>query len=388
MPHFPIRLVGGLRRLFMPLAAALALAACAGGPVAEAPPVSRGSVIVALLVPLESSDLRTRAVAQSLENAARLAISDLNGVRIDLQVYPTDGTPGRAAEAARAAAAAGADILLGPLFADAARAAGAAVAGDGLPVLAFSNNPEAAGGNVFLLGTSFHNTAERLVGYAAAQGRNRILVVHERTRSGEVGRDAAQAAIARAGATLTGIVGHEFTQEGVVAITSEAVETARATQTNAVLFTADAAGALPLLSQLLPEAGLRAPEVQFLGLSRWDIPSQTLTLPGVQGGWFTLPDPELAAAFSARFGASYGTAPHSLAALAYDGVAAIAALAAQGGAISAAGLTQPAGFAGANGVFRFNPDGTSTRALAVATIENNQVAVLDPAPRRFDTAGF
>ncbi|PKP85408.1 MAG: penicillin-binding protein activator [Alphaproteobacteria bacterium HGW-Alphaproteobacteria-2] len=388
MPHFPIRSVGRLRRLFMPLAAVLALAACDAGPTGEAPPVSRGAVSVALLVPLDSSDLRTRAVAASLENAARLAISDLNGVRVDLQVYRTDGTPGRAAEAARAAAAAGADVLLGPLFADAARAAGAAVAGDGIQVLAFSNNPEAAGGNVFLLGTSFRNTAERLVGYAAMQGRNRILVVHERTRSGEVGRDAAQAAIARAGATLTGIVGHEFTQDGVVAVTSEAVETARASQTNAVLFTADAAGALPLLSQLLPEAGLRAPEVQFLGLTRWDIPSQTLTLPGVQGGWFTLPDPELAAAFAARYAAGYGTAPHSLAALAYDGIAAIAALAAQDGAVSAAALTQPAGFAGANGAFRFHPDGTSTRALAVATIENSQVVVLDPAPRRFDAAGL
>ena len=39
-------------------------------------------------------------------------------------------------------------------------------------------------------------------------------------------------------------------------------------------------------------------------------------------------------------------------------------------------------------VFRLLPDGTNERALAVAQIQNNQVTVIDPAPRRFGGAGF
>ena len=38
--------------------------------------------------------------------------------------------------------------------------------------------------------------------------------------------------------------------------------------------------------------------------------------------------------------------------------------------------------------FRLRRDGTNERALAVATIRNNQVVVLDPAPRSFGGFGF
>jgi hypothetical protein len=51
-------------------------------------------------------------------------------------------------------------------------------------------------------------------------------------------------------------------------------------------------------------------------------------------------------------------------------------------------LTQAAGFAGVNGVFRLLPDGTNERGLAVARISNNAVQVIDPAPRRFSGPGF
>jgi len=49
---------------------------------------------------------------------------------------------------------------------------------------------------------------------------------------------------------------------------------------------------------------------------------------------------------------------------------------------------QSAGFQGVNGVFRFGPDNTTDRGLAVATVRNNQVVVIDPAPQGFGGAGF
>ena len=60
----------------------------------------------------------------------------------------------------------------------------------------------------------------------------------------------------------------------------------------------------------------------------------------------------------------------------------------QSNALTGAALTQPSGFAGVNGVFRLLPDGTNQRALAVAQIQNNQVIVIDPAPRSFGGAGL
>ena len=44
-------------------------------------------------------------------------------------------------------------------------------------------------------------------------------------------------------------------------------------------------------------------------------------------------------------------------------------------------LTNPNGFAGADGVFRFKPDGTNERALSVQELRAGAAATISPAPR-------
>jgi hypothetical protein len=373
------------------LALAGVLAACGPMPMGSGPSVGRGEAVpVALIVPGASGAAGDAVLAQNLENAARLAIADLRDVAIDLRVYNTGSDPASAAQAATKAVDEGAKIILGPVFAESANAVGVAVAPRGVNVLSFSNNTDIAGGNVFVLGPTFANTAGRLVSYAAGQGKRSILTVHDSTPAGESGRRAIAAALARSGAGSAGAVTYEFSQQGVVQAVPSIVAQARSSAADAIFFTADSAGALPLLTQLIPEAGLRPPAVQFIGLTRWDIPPATLSLPGVQGGWFALPDPGLSQQFQARYQAAYGQPPHPIAGLAYDGIAAIGALVKQGSAdpLGHAALTQGSGFVGVNGIFRLRPDGTNERGLAVATIRNNQVVVIDPAPRSFGGAGL
>ena len=114
-----------------------------------------------------------------------------------------------------------------------------------------------------------------------------------------------------------------------------------------------------------------------------------MSLKGLQGAWYATPSPALVQQFNNRYQAAYGSTPPPVAGLAYDGIAAIGALVAQGNsnALTVSALTQGAGFAGVNGPFRFFPNGTNERGLAVAQIRNNQVIVIDPAPRSFG-AGF
>ena len=118
-------------------------------------------VRVALLVPRSDSGAGT--IARDLENAARLAIADLDGVNIDLAVYDTAGSPATAASAAQRAVDEGAKIILGPLRGEVAVEASKVVADEGVNVLSFSNNPSIAGGNLFVLGPTFVNTADRLM---------------------------------------------------------------------------------------------------------------------------------------------------------------------------------------------------------------------------------
>jgi len=185
-------------------------------------------------------------------------------------------------------------------------------------------------------------------------------------------------------------VSYEFSQDAVIAAVPRIREAADENAADAIFFTDNSAGALPLFTQLLPEAGLGQDKAQYIGLARWDTPPQTLELPGVQGGWFAMPDPQRSAQFQSRFEAAYGAPPHALAGLAYDGIAAVGALAGTGerDALSREALTQPAGFQGVNGVFRLMPDGSNERALAVATVESRAVRVIAPAPSSFEGAGF
>jgi ABC-type branched-subunit amino acid transport system substrate-binding protein len=344
-------------------------------------------VQVALLVPYGSPRGSDAVVARSLENAARLAASDLQGAQVEITVYPTQGTAPGAQSAAQSAVEAGAQVILGPLYADNAAAAGVVAAGSGVPVLSFSNNADVAGGNVWVLGNTFENTAARLMSFAAAQGRNRVLVTHSDTGAGAVARDAVSAAAERTGGQVVAIVPYEFSQAGIAAAVPAMAEQARATSANAVLLTGDSAGSLPILSQLLNEAGIGGEAFRYLGLARWDVPPQTLQLPGLQGGWFTLPDPALVNRFEERYRAANGDIPHPLAGLAYDGVAAVGAIAGQGRTVGRDALTRRSGFAGTGGVFRLRGDGTNERALAVAQVVNGTAQVVSPAPTRFGGAG-
>lgn len=350
-------------------------------------------VQVALLIPGGSNAGSDRFLAANLENAARMAISDLVGVTIDLRVYNTGSDPLQAARVASAAVDDGAQIILGPLYGEAANAAGVSVVNRNVNVLAFSNNPTIAGGNVFILGSTFGNTANRLVQYAGRQGMNRYTVVHGTSVPGQLGRDAIANAIRANGAQVTAIEGYPLSQQGVTDSASRIIAAARNGGSDAIFYTGVPSGDgadLPFILDAVTAAGLTSEETKFIGLTRWDANAEIVTRPSAQGGIFAVPDQALKAAFESRYTAVYGEGPHPLAGLAYDGIAAIGALVAQGSsnALTKSSLTTAQGFQGTGGIFRFLPNGLNQRGLAIAEIRNNQVITLEQAPRSFGGSGL
>lgn len=389
----------GLRRPFFRLAAvasAMFLAACepiqsVGAGPSSGPTIDPSQPVpVALLVPGGSGGGDLDWLARSLANSARMAAADAQGASIDLRIYDSGSDPGTAVAKANQAADEGAKIILGPLFADSANAVGLAMAPRGLNVLSFSNNSDIAGGNVFVLGTTFQNTANRLVRYASRNGKRRIYVVAEDDAAGQVGSRTIQQAIQNNRASLAGLSNHALSKQGIDAIMPDLRAAAESGGVDAFFLTANQGAVLPYLTDSLADIGITSASVQLMGLTRWDQPASRTSLRGVQGGWFALPDLRLKGQFDSRYRAAYGEPPHELGSLAYDGVAAIAALARAGksNALTTAGLTQNAGFRGITGAFRLRRDGTNERALSVATVRNGQVQVLDPAPVSFGGAGF
>ncbi|MEO1909423.1 MAG: penicillin-binding protein activator [Paracoccus sp. (in: a-proteobacteria)] len=345
-------------------------------------------VRVALLVPGGTSSQEMEWLARSLRNSAKMAAADAQGASIDLRLYDTAGSEAQAVAQANAAADAGAQIILGPLFAGNANAVGNAMLSRNINVLTFSNNTEIAGGNVFTLGNSFDNIADRLVRYGVRQGKRNVLLVAEDDVAGQLGARAIQTAIARNGARLAGRVDHPVSISGIDAATPRVAEAVQSGQVDSIFMTANNQAVLPYLTENLAKAGVRSPVTQMMGLTRWDQPRDRLGMPQLAEGWFAIPDQGLQQQFEARYAQTYGEAPHQLASLSYDGVAAIASLVRAGkrNALTTTGLTQPAGFSGVAGIFRLNRDGTSQRGLSVATIRDGQLVILDPAPRT--TRGF
>ena len=72
----------------------------------------------------------------------------------------------------------------------------------------------------------------------------------------------------------------------------------------------------------------------------------------------------------------------------YDAVTLAVALAKAkpGGDFSLSRLTDPSGFSGVTGLFRLNPDGTTTRGLSVLEIAPGGINVRDPAPTTFQAS--
>lgn len=337
---------------------------------------------IALLLPYGNEINREHLeLATNLENAARMALADQPSEGIDLQVYPTQGTIEGAVAAAQNAINDGAIIILGPVFKDASVRVAEIASPYNVPVFSFSNDPSIIGGNLFVLGYTFENAANRLIKFANLNGREQILTVYAQNLEGQVGKSAIDNALKLNGIGLNESVSYEFSQRGVVDSIPKIMEFVQQSETDMIIFTATTSGALSYLGQLLPEAGIDTNEVKFAGLTRWDIPQSNLRNEGLQGGWFTLPDPNLSVSFSSQYQYNYGVPPHIIASLGYDGIIVSKGIINSLGNAQISELRKPRGFVGALGPFRFGEGGHIERSIAVAEVQNGRPLVISPAPR-------
>jgi branched-chain amino acid transport system substrate-binding protein len=158
---------------------------------------------------------------------------------------------------------------------------------------------------------------------------------------------------------------------------------AAARQADAVVI-ADSAEATPQVVQLLVNNGVLPRRLKFIGTGLWDDP-KLFSDQNMNGAWFAAPDAAGFRNFAQRYRARFGSEPARTASLSFDAVSLVAALVKTQGAnrFSEEILTNPSGFAGTEGVFRFKSDGTSERGLAVMEIGGGSARVVSPAPRSF-----
>jgi len=385
-----------MRRSFLVLAtAALLLGACSEPPKTSTPaarPVTvaaqsgspltaSGKVRIALLLPLSG---RAAPIGQAMQQAAEMSLFDSGAKELALSAYDSGDSADTAIEAYRKARLDGAALVLGPLYGTSASALVPLVNQGGMNVVAFSNDEQVAQRGVWIMGIAAPPQVRRVVDHAFESGIRRFATFAPQTSYGEQMARTLETYVNTRGGT---VVGREFFDPNGSDIPIQARQLAASSKGDggklAVLVPV-APPTLPIALASLATNGLDGRAVQLIGTGVWDFPgvgNETM----LRGAWYAAPDPAKRADFERRFVSTYGRPPHRLATLAYDGVALAGHLARlkPGGDFSAEALTNPNGFSGVDGIFRFLPDGRSERALAVIEIQGDRGVVVSPAPTTF-----
>jgi ABC-type branched-subunit amino acid transport system substrate-binding protein len=386
----------GRRRLCIALgiaAVAAALTACAGNnseffsssPPPEAAPapattLGQGQVRVGLILPLSAAG-NAGVAAQSMKNAAEMALAEFKNPNIQLLVKDDGGTPQGAQAGAQQAVAEGAEIIVGPLFAEAVRAVGPVARQRGIPVIAFSTDVSVAARGIYLLSFLPESDVKRIVDYAVSRGKRSFAALLPDSAYGAVVEAAFQQEVARRRGRVVALEKYPLDPNKIA---EPARRVAQAAKHADSIFIPDGADAVPQVVQALAAGGVNLKRVQLLGTGLWDDP-RVFSTPTLNGGWFAAPESSGFRNFSARYKARFGQEPVRTATLAYDAVALIAALVKTQGAqpFSEQVLTNASGFAGIDGVFRFRTDGTNERGLAVLRVTPQGGQVISPAPKSF-----
>jgi ABC-type branched-subunit amino acid transport system substrate-binding protein len=378
----------GASKVLKPPATTQAVPTTPTQPGQPAPEPFDDYIKVGLLLPLSGDNA---ALGESLLQAAQMALFEAPDNNVALIVRDTGDSPFGAAEAAKSAVRDGAELLLGPVFGASVKAVSPVADATGINVVSFSTDRSIARPGVFVMGILPNLQVQRAVGYASRQGLQRIAALLPQSAYGQTIRDALQAAARTSGAQIVRV---DF-YDPRVADASPAVS-----QLGQFIASGGVVDAL-----LVPEGderldgivsqfsgfGIDPLKVRLLGSTLWlgATPwsgARVAANPALSGSWFVAAPMDRWSDFQKRFRAAYGSDPEPRASIAYDAtlLAILLAGGSNGPDFSTTALTDPAGFAGVDGIFRFNGNGTVERGLAIMEVRDGFVDAREPAPESFD----
>jgi ABC-type branched-subunit amino acid transport system substrate-binding protein len=375
----------------------------------------RPVVRLALLLPFSAKSSALRNQAQSMLDAAELAVFESGDARLVLIPKDTGGTASGASKAARSAIGEGADILVGPLLSRAVSAASSVARPRHIPLISFSTDRTVAGNGTFLMSFQPETEIARIIDYASLQGHEKLALLHGQTAYGRRVEAAMRERVAANGGELTDV---ETFPRSTREMNAPASRIAHTTERERALDIWQANGGigdpaldpnfefeLPYTAILLPESGIRlqslAPllpyydvdprKTRFLGTGQW-LDESLNREPALSGGWFPGPDLQSLEGFKTSYTKAFSQKPERLAALAYDAVrvAGVISETTENNRIDVRldWLEDPRGFTGATGLFRFSADGLVEHSLAVYEMRRGSFRIIDPAPTTFETEGF
>jgi ABC-type branched-subunit amino acid transport system substrate-binding protein len=354
-----------------------------GGSQSESRPAQQplvagtGQVKVGLILPLSAAG-NAGVAAQSMKNAAEMALAEFKNPDIQILIKDDGGNPQGAQQGTQQALDEGAEIILGPLFALSVPATAQMTRARNVSVIAFSTDSSVAGRGVYLLSFLPESDVNRIVDYATGTGKRSFAALLPENAYGNVVEAAFKQAVSRKGGRIVAFEKYGADRASPARTVAQALGQADA------LFIADDGDSVVTIADALTAAGANLKNIQLLGTGLWDSP-RVFASPALQGGLYAAPDPSGFRSFSSRYRTKFGGDPVRTATLAYDAVALVAALARTRGGQRFAPevLTNASGFAGIDGLFRFRADGTNERGLAVMRVASGGGQPVAGSPKSF-----
>jgi branched-chain amino acid transport system substrate-binding protein len=349
---------------------------------ATAPPDKSKQLKVALIVSL-SAQGQPGVIGKSLKQAAELALFERDSPSVQLMVKDDKGTPDGARAAAEEALKAGAQLILGPLFAKATSAVAPAARQAHVPVVSFSTDVHVAGNGVYLLSFQPAPEVARVVAYALQNGKRRFAALIPDDALGKVASAAFTQAVSRGGGTIIALQAYPLSANGVLEPMRKVSAAIHSAEANGepvdALFLPGGQENVELVARLLPQSEIDTEKLKVLGTGGMDYPNAGREARLV-GAWYPAPDPRGWADFSQRYAKSYGQAPPRIASLAHDAVSLAIAVSPSADArgFDAAELTRTGGFTGVDGPYRLLPDGSTERGLAILEVQKFGAGTIDP----------
>ena len=376
-------------------------AGLSGGPGAAPQGVPAGQTVkVALLLPL-TGNVNAQPVAKAMKQAGELALFDFDKPNVQLIPKDTHGNPEGARKAAEEAVKEGAELIVGPLFANEVSAVAPIAQAGNIPVLAFSSDRNVAGNGVYLLSFVAGADVPRMISYAVSKGKTRFAALFPQNDYGRLAEQSFQRAVQENHGQVVMTKTFPADANGMLPPVKEMSVLAKSPSAKKdpknsaapmppqidAIFIPAGGDTLPSLAPLFPYYEMDTKNVKLMGLSGWDYTGVGKE-PALLGGWFAAPDPKGWQDFTRRYVETYGNAPPRLASLAYDAVSLAISLSNNPPAqrFVASELTRASGFQGIDGLFRLRPDGTSERGFAIMEVQKYGNQVIEPAPSSFGTA--
>src|SRR5262245_40304926 len=223
-------------------------------------------VRVALILPL-SAQSNAGVAALSMKNAAEMALAEFKNSNIQLLVKDDGGTLQGAQAGAQQAISEGAEIIIGPLFAQSVSAVGQIARARNIPVIAFSTDASVAARGIYLLSFLPETDVRRIVDFAISRGKRSFAALLPDNAYGTVVEAAFQQEVSRRGGRVLALEKYPLDANNMAEAVSRVSQAANQVD---CIFIPDGADAVPQVVQALIANGVNLKRVQLLGTGLWD----------------------------------------------------------------------------------------------------------------------